>query len=89
MPLLTVQLPQGASMSDALRTLHLTESEVDMGYGLIPVDPDIGLYALRVTDSAATRLSTNGTGATVFADPRIEPAHSIATRGRNASQPGR
>ncbi|MCM6775876.1 hypothetical protein NDR87_17455 [Nocardia sp. CDC159] len=73
MALLTVQLPQGATMSDALRELHLTENDVDTGYGLIPVDPATGLFALRVTDSAAARLTTNGTGATVFADPRIEP----------------
>lgn len=33
-----------------------------------------GLYTLRVTDSAAQRMSESESGATVFADPRIEPA---------------
>ncbi|MFI5777931.1 hypothetical protein [Nocardia sp. NPDC051570] len=83
MPLLTVQLPQGATMGDALRTLHLTESEVDTGYGLISVDPATGLFALRVSDSAATRVSMNGAGATVFADPRVEPV-GRGMRGRNS-----
>ncbi|MFF0491616.1 hypothetical protein ACFYTQ_21535 [Nocardia sp. NPDC004068] len=74
MLLLTVQLPQGATMSDALRELRLAADDVDVDYGLICVDPATCLFALRVTESAATRLTGSGTGATVFADPRIEPA---------------
>jgi len=74
MPLLTVRLPEGSTLGDALRVLGLTESEADIGYGLILLDPAAELYALRVTDAAATRMSESDTEATVFADPRIEPA---------------
>ncbi len=74
MPLLTVRLPQGATLDDALRALHLTEADADIGYGLIAVDPDDGLYALRVTEGAAARMTESESGATVYADPPIEPA---------------
>lgn len=73
MPLLTIRLPQGSGLADALRELRLAEDEVDRDYGLIEVDPDTGLFALRVSDVAAHRLAAD-TAATVFADPRIEPA---------------
>ncbi|MQY19850.1 hypothetical protein [Nocardia macrotermitis] len=74
MPLLTVRLPEGASLDDALRELHLTRADADIGYGLICLDPDDGLYALRVTDVAAQRLNESDSETTVYADPRIEPA---------------
>ncbi|MBU3063299.1 hypothetical protein KO481_17415 [Nocardia sp. NEAU-G5] len=74
MPMLTVRLPEGSTLDDAVRVLGLTESEVDVDYGLIPLDPAAGLYVLRVTDGAAARMSESSTDATVFADPRIEPA---------------
>ncbi|QIS22537.1 hypothetical protein [Nocardia terpenica] len=73
MPLLTVQLPPGATLNDALRALHLTPSEVDTGYGLVAVDPNRGTYALRVDEPVAERVAATS-GATVFADPRIEHA---------------
>ncbi|MBY8862656.1 hypothetical protein K7711_39730 [Nocardia sp. CA2R105] len=74
MPLLTVRLPEGATLDDALRELHLSQADADLGYGLICLDPDEGLYTLRVTDGAAQRMSESDTEATVYADPRIEPA---------------
>lgn len=74
MPLLTVRLSQGATLADALRVLHLTEADVDTGYGLICLDPDDNLYTLRVDDTVAARMSEADSGATVYADPRIEPA---------------
>ncbi|MEU0876109.1 hypothetical protein [Nocardia brasiliensis] len=70
MPLLTIRLPANATLAVALRELKLTVDEVDTAYGLIPVDPAQGLYALRVTDSAAARLNTDQVE--IFADPRIE-----------------
>lgn len=72
MPLLTIRLPRGSGLTDALRELRLAEEEVDRDYGLIEVDPDTGLFALRVSDAAAHRLAADTTG-TVFADPRIDP----------------
>lgn len=74
MPLLTIRLSQHATLEIAVRELGLTMSDVDVGYGLVALDPAHGLYALRVTDSAAARLAAaNGDGVGIFADPVIEP----------------
>lgn len=74
MPLLTVRLPGNATLADALRKLQLTIDDVDAAFGLVAVDPEQNLYALRVTDTAAARMATNGQGdVEIFADPRIEP----------------
>ncbi|MEU4432322.1 hypothetical protein AB0F65_16685 [Nocardia rhamnosiphila] len=73
MPLLTVSLPPGSVLADALRELGPAEDEVDRAYGLIAVDPDTGRFALRV--------------ATVFADPPVEPLDDTGSMGRD--EPGR
>ncbi|MET8797739.1 hypothetical protein ABZV91_15035 [Nocardia sp. NPDC004568] len=85
MPLLTVSLPPGSGLADALRELGLAEDEVDREYGLIAVDPDTGRFALRVAASAAARLAT-GNAATVFADPPVEPLGDPGSMGRD--EPG-
>lgn len=75
MPLLTVRLPADTTLAAALRALHLADDEVDQAYGLVAVDPAQQLYALRVTERAATRVAAATSGAAeVFADPRIESA---------------
>ncbi|MGW5516304.1 hypothetical protein [Nocardia africana] len=75
MPLLTVRLAADATLAAALRELHLTEAEVDLDYGLVAVDPEQHLYALRVSDAAATRAAAISDAAEIFADPRIARAH--------------
>lgn len=72
MPLLTIRLPRDATLASALRTLGLTDRDVDTGFGLVPVDPDAGLFALRVTDAAAARVTAATDEAQIFADPHIE-----------------
>lgn len=62
MALITVRLERGATLADAIDRLGLDESDVDLAYGLVLIDPDEQLYALRVSDEAGT-----------YADPRIEP----------------
>ncbi|MBO0853167.1 MAG: hypothetical protein J2P18_05295 [Nocardia sp.] len=75
MPLLTIRLRAAATMAAALTELRLTEDEVDLEYGLIAVDPDQDLYALRVNESAAAKVASDASSAAeVFADPRITTA---------------
>lgn len=62
MALMTVRLAPGATLADAIERLGLAEEDVDTGYGLVLIDPDQQLYALRVSDEAGG-----------FADPKIEP----------------
>ena len=74
MPLATVRLPHGATLESARRKLNLAEDEVDPTYGLVPLDPDQGLFAVRITDTAAARLGAVTSEADgVFSDPGIEP----------------
>ncbi|MFJ2033789.1 hypothetical protein [Streptosporangium sp. NPDC087985] len=72
MLLVTVRLPSQATLKQAIRRLGLSEEEVDTGYGLVLIDPDQGLYGLRVTEEAARTLNPEAGGGP-YADPRIEP----------------
>ncbi|WP_311922382.1 hypothetical protein [Microbispora sp. H10836] len=74
--LITVRLPAPATLEAAMRRLDLAEDEVDTAYGLVPVDPDRGLYVLRVTEDAGRRVGDSGAGAAdggPYSDPPIEP----------------
>ncbi|MEV8637735.1 hypothetical protein AB0395_39425 [Streptosporangium sp. NPDC051023] len=72
MVLITVRLPSQATLEQAIHRLDLREEEVDTGYGLVLIDPDQGLYGLRVTEAAARRIDP-AAGGGPYADPRIEP----------------
>jgi hypothetical protein len=71
MVLVTVRLPPKATLEQAMQRLDLTEEEVDTAYGLVALDPDQGLYALRVTEAAGRRAAPADGGP--FSDPPIEP----------------
>ncbi|PPJ22300.1 hypothetical protein C5E45_23290 [Nocardia nova] len=87
MPLLTVRLSTDATLAAALRELHLTAAEVDLDYGLVAVDPEQHLYALRVSDAAAARAAAVSDAAEIFADPRIGPAHDAGPDPRSPRLP--
>lgn len=55
-----------------MRRLGLSDEEVDLGYGLVLIDPDQGLYGLRVTEAAIARIDPQADYG-LYADPRIEP----------------
>ncbi|WP_405728572.1 hypothetical protein OG885_08700 [Streptomyces sp. NBC_00028] len=75
--LITVTLPPGSTLDDARHRLGLTENEADTAYGLVPVDPANGTYALLVTAEAGARLQgapeARGSYQGPFANPKIEP----------------
>lgn len=77
--LVTVTLPSGSTLADARRRLGLADDEVDTAYGLVPVDPAHGTYALLVTEAAGARIQgtarTEGPGSYggPYANPKIEP----------------
>ncbi|WP_436757700.1 hypothetical protein [Streptosporangium sp. V21-05] len=71
MLLITVRLPPDATLAQAMRRLELSDEDVDTDYGLVLIDPAKGLYGLRVSESAAHRVSPAGGGP--YSDPRIEP----------------
>ncbi|MEU3776958.1 hypothetical protein AB0F11_27910 [Streptomyces sp. NPDC032472] len=69
--LITVELPPGATLDDAVQKLGLTPEEVDTAYGLI--DLHNGTYALLVTETAAERVTGIPGTKGPYANPRIEP----------------
>ncbi|WP_093171909.1 hypothetical protein [Sinosporangium album] len=71
MVLITVRLPLEATLPGAMHHYGLAKDEVDLNYGLVPIDPVQGLYALRVTEDASHRLGMAVEGP--YADPKIEP----------------
>lgn len=77
MVLITVRLPHGATIESAMRKLKLSEKEVDLDYGLVPIDPDSGLYGLRVTEESSHRITAtaddSGDYRGPWSDPHIEP----------------
>ncbi|MEV0755925.1 hypothetical protein [Streptosporangium sp. NPDC050280] len=72
MLLITVRLPPDATLAQAMRHLKLPEDDVDTDYGLVLIDPDQGLYGLRVSEAAARRVDPKAGGGP-YSDPRIEP----------------
>ncbi|MFD0660810.1 hypothetical protein [Thermocatellispora tengchongensis] len=62
MVLLTVRLPPGATLADALARLELAEEDVDTAFGLVPIDPGTGLYAVRVAEEASHRAANTAGG---------------------------
>ena len=71
--LVTVTLPEGATLQDALRRYELAPEQVDEGYGLVSVDPAQGLYAMLVSEDAAERITGSPSAKGPYANPKIEP----------------
>ncbi|GAA3155251.1 hypothetical protein GCM10010466_52770 [Planomonospora alba] len=72
MRMVTVRLPDEATLERAMEELGLPEEEVDTGYGLVAIDPGRSLYGLRVTEAAARRMDRRE-GSGPYSDPPIEP----------------
>ncbi len=63
--MLTVELPGKASLAAAARKLGIAARYFDTDYGVVTLDPDNALYAVRVKQPAA--------GSAAFSDPKIKP----------------
>jgi hypothetical protein len=71
--LVTVRLdPDETSTGAAARKLGLREEDVDREYGVVSIDPDANLYAVRVTRDAVGRVRPEGAEG-IYSDPEIEP----------------
>jgi hypothetical protein len=76
--MLTVKLaPDQANLAAARSRLGLAEDEIDEEFGLVPLDPPEGLYAVVVSADAGARASAaagdSGEVGGPYANPRIEP----------------
>lgn len=63
--MVTVELPGKVSLAAAARKLGIAARYFDAGYGVVQLDPDAALYAVRVKRTAA--------GNAAFSDPKIKP----------------
>ena len=74
--LMTVTIPQGApSIAAAAKQLGVKPEDIDAAYGVVPVDPDRGLYAVQVRADRLPR-QPEGVGEGYrgpWSNPRIEP----------------
>lgn len=77
--LMTVTLPADqVTLDAAIAALGVSPADVDVEYGLVPIDPDNGTYALLVSEEAGARVgddpAAHGRGVEgPFANPVIEP----------------
>jgi hypothetical protein len=72
--LMTLTVPGGApSLAEAAKRLHVDLSDMDATFGVVPVDPDHGLYAVQVR-AGRTRKQTEGAGYQgPWSNPTIAP----------------
>jgi hypothetical protein len=71
---MTVTMPQGApSIAAAANQLGVKPEDIDAAYGVVPVDPDRGLYAVQVrADRLPRQLEGVGEG---YRGPWFESPH--------------
>lgn len=68
--MMTVTLPGRVSLHAAARRLGVPVKQLDTAYGVVALDQDNALYAVRVRADAA---AAAGKGSVSFADPKIRP----------------
>jgi hypothetical protein len=63
------------SLADAAKRLGVPLEALDAAYGLVPTDPEAGLYAVMVepTAAASAAIADASDAEGAFADVRIEP----------------
>jgi hypothetical protein len=72
--MLSLELPADQATLAAVRQrLGLEAAEIDARFGVVPIDPDHGLYTVLVTPEAAERVKGSPGVSGPFANPPIEP----------------
>ncbi len=78
MVLMTVHGSEGApSIAQAASELGVSVADIDEKFGIVPINPDEGLYAVQVTESSInTRTAGDADGSNYrgpYSNPRIAP----------------
>lgn len=72
--MMTVKLDAAtASVATAATQLGVPLTTVDHAFGVVPIDPDAGLYAVKVSRQAVPGAAPPGTFRGPFSNPRIVP----------------
>ena len=62
------------TIQQVMDELHLKSDEVDVEYGVQPIDPAAGDYVILVDEKAARRIAPDQVGVSgPYSNPRIEP----------------
>ncbi|WP_156312042.1 hypothetical protein [Methylobacterium platani] len=59
------------SLQQAARSLGVRQSDMDRTFGVVPIDPDRGLFAVKVRSASVA--GRGGGGENRFSNPRIAP----------------
>jgi hypothetical protein len=72
--LMTVKSPNKVPTLEAAATLlNVSPNDIDQSFGIVPIDPENGLYAVQVREGAlANRRESNTQFNGPFSNPRIE-----------------
>ena len=72
--MLSLELPADEATVPAVRQrLALDADEIDGAFGVVPIDPDHGLYTVLVSPEAAERVKGSPGVSGPFGNPPIEP----------------
>jgi hypothetical protein len=86
--MLTVKLDAAEATVEGARTkLGLKPDELDLGFGVVPIDPDHDLYAVLVEDTAAERADPAGLAGGPYSNPKIEPLGPSRSSRPSSSKP--
>jgi hypothetical protein len=84
--LMTITVPHGKpSLADAAQRLGVGLSDMDATFGVVPVDPDRGLYAVQVRAGQTRKQPEGSDYRGPWSNPRIEPFGPI----QDGSTPGK
>lgn len=64
------------TLATARELLGLAPEEVDEEFGLVPIDPESGTFAILVTAEAGARVGGRRDARGPLADPPVEPSGS-------------
>ena len=70
---MTVRCDQKPTLAEAARLLRVVEAALDAGFGVVEIDPDLGLYSVRVAADAVQDRQDEGGFRGPFSDPKIAP----------------
>lgn len=69
---MTIEFERQPSLADAARLLEVPLSDLDAHFGVLPIDPDCDLYAVRVAAGSLPK-GRGGKYRGPFSDPKIAP----------------
>ena len=72
--MLTLKLPpERANVHAVQQQLKIGAKDIDPSFGVVPIDPDNGLYTVLVSPEVAERVQGSPGVSGPFANPPIEP----------------